>query len=249
MLNLLADLQADFGLSYLFIAHDLSVVQHVSDSVVVMYLGRVAEQGLKGEVYKTTTASLLGGAAVRRARRRPGCRRRAAPDHPDRGRAIADQPAQRLPVPSQVPEGTGASAASRTRRWRARPVTRPVIWPPATSRWRPTRTWPGSAEGSHNERHRAGIPGPARRGRARGGHRGPQPMAADLDAAAPRQDGRRVGSRHPDHYIAGYPGARVRQPAGPWGLPDLHGQGPDGGRSPGRPRPERLHSRHRLRRP
>jgi oligopeptide/dipeptide ABC transporter ATP-binding protein len=52
VLNLLADLQADFGLSYLFIAHDLSVVQHVSNAVVVMYLGRVAEQGSKGTVYE-----------------------------------------------------------------------------------------------------------------------------------------------------------------------------------------------------
>jgi oligopeptide/dipeptide ABC transporter ATP-binding protein len=51
VLNLLADLQADFGLSYLFIAHDLEVVRHVSDAVTVMYLGRVAENGPGANVY------------------------------------------------------------------------------------------------------------------------------------------------------------------------------------------------------
>ena len=51
VLNLLADLQDDFGLSYLFIAHDLEVVRHVSDAVTVMYLGRVAEHGPGDAVY------------------------------------------------------------------------------------------------------------------------------------------------------------------------------------------------------
>jgi oligopeptide/dipeptide ABC transporter ATP-binding protein len=51
VLNLLADLQDDFGLSYLFIAHDLEVVRHVSDAVTVMYLGRIAEHGPGDAVY------------------------------------------------------------------------------------------------------------------------------------------------------------------------------------------------------
>jgi oligopeptide/dipeptide ABC transporter ATP-binding protein len=66
VLNLLADLQADFGLSYLFIAHDLEVVRHVSTNVTVMYLGRIAEQGPGDQVYSHSrhpyTAALLSAA-------------------------------------------------------------------------------------------------------------------------------------------------------------------------------------------
>ncbi|MEJ2045322.1 MAG: ABC transporter ATP-binding protein [Reinekea sp.] len=52
VLNLMMDLQEEFGLAYIFISHDLSVVEHIADEVMVMYLGRVVEQGPAEQIFK-----------------------------------------------------------------------------------------------------------------------------------------------------------------------------------------------------
>ncbi|TCJ94664.1 dipeptide transport system ATP-binding protein [Volucribacter psittacicida] len=51
VLNLMMDLQAELGLSYVFISHDLSVVEHIADEVMVMYLGRCVEQGSVQQIF------------------------------------------------------------------------------------------------------------------------------------------------------------------------------------------------------
>ena len=95
VLNLFMDLQERFGLTYLFIAHDLAVVRHVSDQIVVLYLGRIVEQGPAKSVtanpqhpYTEALLSAMPEATFDRGRRRmilegdlpdaanppPGCR-------------------------------------------------------------------------------------------------------------------------------------------------------------------------------
>jgi oligopeptide/dipeptide ABC transporter ATP-binding protein len=51
IINLLQDLQREFQLTYLFIAHDLAVVRHISDRIAVMYLGRVVETADRNDIY------------------------------------------------------------------------------------------------------------------------------------------------------------------------------------------------------
>jgi dipeptide transport system ATP-binding protein len=68
VLNLLADLQDQLGLAYVFISHDLSVVRHIADDVMVMYLGHVVEQGSRDAVFRNPlhpyTKALLSATPV-----------------------------------------------------------------------------------------------------------------------------------------------------------------------------------------
>ena len=121
IINLLADLQSELGLTYIFIAHDLSVVRHVSNSVAVMYLGKVTELAPVDDLWAHPrhpyTDALLSAVPVPD----PDKAGTAGADHPGRRRALTDQPAVRLPVPPPVPEGgpdvrgegPGARAAAR----------------------------------------------------------------------------------------------------------------------------------------
>ena len=120
VVNLLEDLQQRMNLGYLFIAHDLSIVRHISDRVAVMYLGHIVEIAPRDAAVLLRQAPVHPGAAVGGAGRRPGQGAPPRADHPDRRRAEPAQPAERLPVPHPVLEGAGRlrpgdAAAGRAR--------------------------------------------------------------------------------------------------------------------------------------
>ena len=116
VVNLLEELQDEFGLSYVFVAHDLSVVRHVSDRIVVMYLGKIVEVSPAEELYDKPihpyTVGLLGAIPIpdpreNRARPRAGRRGRAA---------VADRPAARAAASTPAARTRPRSAAPSNRR-------------------------------------------------------------------------------------------------------------------------------------
>ena len=93
IMNLLEDLQDEFGLTYLFIAHDLAVVRHISDRIAVMYLGGIVEVSPAEELYEQPAAPVHDLAALGGAD--PGSGGREA--------AVADLPDGRPPSPANPP--------------------------------------------------------------------------------------------------------------------------------------------------
>ena len=130
VVNLFQELQERLGLTYIFIAHDLAVVRHISHRIAVMYLGRIVEIASRDRSLRPPAASLYrgpaGGDPDPRSRDRGDT---AAADHHRRG-ALGHAAAAGLPLPHALPERDGGlqerrSADARHGRWPRRRLPSP----------------------------------------------------------------------------------------------------------------------------